>query len=124
MADEAEVCGCNGVSKGTIVKAIKEKGLFSLDDIRKHTKASSSCGSCSGLCEQILSATIGGAYTPAASNRKPVCGCTDYSHQEVRDAIRGEHLTTIDAIMRFLEWQTPDGCEKCRPCLLYTSRCV
>ncbi|ACV36058.1 nitrite reductase large subunit NirB [Accumulibacter sp.] len=119
MADSAEVCGCNGVSKGTIVKAIKEKGLFSLDDIRKHTKASSSCGSCSGLCEQILSATIGGAYTPAASNRKPVCGCTDYSHQEVRDAIRGEHLTTIDAIMRFLEWQTPDGCEKCRPALNY-----
>lgn len=28
MADTAEVCGCNGVTKGTIVKAIKEKGLF------------------------------------------------------------------------------------------------
>ena len=119
MADSAEVCGCNGVSKGTIVKAIKEKGLFSLDDIRKHTKASSSCGSCSGLCEQILSATIGGAYTPAASNKKPVCSCSDYSHQEVRDAIRAQHLTTIDAIMRFLEWQTPDGCDKCRPALNY-----
>ncbi|SBT05152.1 Nitrite reductase (NAD(P)H) [Candidatus Accumulibacter aalborgensis] len=119
MADSAEVCGCNGVSKGTIVKAIKEKGLFSLDDIRKHTKASSSCGSCSGLCEQILSATIGGAYTPAASNKKPVCGCSDYSHQEVRDAIRAQHLTTIDEIMRFLEWQTPDGCDKCRPALNY-----
>jgi nitrite reductase (NADH) large subunit len=26
MADSAEVCGCNGVSKGSIVKAIKEKG--------------------------------------------------------------------------------------------------
>jgi nitrite reductase (NADH) large subunit len=54
MADSAEVCGCNGVSKGSIVKAIKEKGLFTLDDIKKHTKAASSCGSCAGLCEQIL----------------------------------------------------------------------
>jgi len=119
MADSAEVCGCNGVSKGSIVKAIKEKGLFSLDDIKRHTKAASSCGSCAGLCEQILSATIGGAYTPAASNRKPVCGCTDHSHQEVRDAIRAQHLLSIDGVMRFLEWRTDDGCEKCRPALNY-----
>lgn len=38
MADDAEVCGCNGVNKGTICKAIKEKGLFTLDEVRKHTK--------------------------------------------------------------------------------------
>ena len=30
MADNAEVCGCNGVCKGTIVKAIQEHGLFIL----------------------------------------------------------------------------------------------
>ena len=28
MSDEAEICGCNGVCKGTIVKAISEKKLF------------------------------------------------------------------------------------------------
>ncbi len=119
MADSAEVCGCNGVSKGAIVKAIKEQGLFTLDGIKKYTKASSSCGSCTGLCEQILSATIGGAYTPAASNKKPVCSCTDHSHQEVRDAIRQQHLIKIADIMRLMEWTTPDGCEKCRPALNY-----
>src|SRR5690606_20411466 len=30
MPDSAEVCGCNGVYKGSIVKAIKEQGLFTL----------------------------------------------------------------------------------------------
>ena len=70
MADGAEVCGCNGVSKGAIVKAIKEKGLFTLDEVKKHTKAASSCGSCAGLVEQILASTIGGAYAPAASDKK------------------------------------------------------
>ncbi len=54
MPDSAEVCGCNGVTKGSIVKAIKEKGLFTLDEVKKHTKAASSCGSCAGLVEQIL----------------------------------------------------------------------
>ena len=51
MPDSAESCGCNGVCKGTIVKAIQEQGPFTLEDVRKHTKASSSCGSrVTGLC--------------------------------------------------------------------------
>ena len=33
------MCGCNGVCKGTIVKAIQERGLFTLDDVQ-NTKAS------------------------------------------------------------------------------------
>ncbi|MCO2764781.1 NAD(P)/FAD-dependent oxidoreductase [Pseudomonas aeruginosa] len=61
MPDTAEVCGCNGVCKGTIVKAIQEHGLFSVDEVKKHTKAASSCGSCAGLVEQILISTVGGA---------------------------------------------------------------
>ena len=37
MADSDEVCGCNGVSKGRIVKAIKDEGLFTLDEVRNCT---------------------------------------------------------------------------------------
>ena len=96
MADSAEVCGCNGVKKGTIVKAIREQGLFTLDEVRKCTKASGSCGSCTGLVEQILMMTAGAGYT-AAPKLKPVCGCTDANHQQVRDAIREQHLLTIAA---------------------------
>jgi nitrite reductase (NADH) large subunit len=48
MADTDEVCGCNGVTKGTICKAIKEKGLFTLDEVRKHTKASASAARAPG----------------------------------------------------------------------------
>ncbi|MBP6712238.1 MAG: nitrite reductase large subunit NirB, partial [Propionivibrio sp.] len=119
MADSAEVCGCNGVCKGTIVKAIKEKGLFTVDEVRKHTKASSSCGSCTGLVEQILASTVGGAYQPVESKDKAVCGCTDHSHGIVRAAIRDQHLLTIPEVMHFLEWKTPNGCASCRPALNY-----
>ncbi|HEY9397731.1 MAG TPA: (2Fe-2S)-binding protein, partial [Burkholderiales bacterium] len=119
MAETMEVCGCNGVCKGTIVKAIKEKGLFSLDEVRKHTKASSSCGSCTGLVEQILASTVGGAYQASDSKTKPVCGCTDYTHEDVRKAIRTQKLLSIPAVMHFLEWHTPNGCATCRPALNY-----
>ncbi len=118
MPDTAEVCGCNGVCKGTIVKSIKEKGLFTLEDVRKHTKASASCGSCTGLVEQILMFTAGGDYSVAAK-AKPMCGCTDHTHQEVRDAIRVEKLTSIAKTMEHLAWKTPNGCASCRPALNY-----
>ena len=114
----AEICGCNGVCKGTIVDAIKAKGLFTLDEVRRHTKASSSCGSCTGLVEQILMATAGADYS-ATPRQKPVCGCTERTHQEVRDAIRQQHLTTMADATAFLEWNTANGCATCRPALNY-----
>ena len=118
MADAAEVCGCNGVAKGTICKAIKEKGLFTLEDVRKHTKASASCGSCTGLVEQLLMATAGGDYS-AAPKQKAMCACTDRGHQEVREAIRDRHLVRAADVRTALGWRTPDGCASCRPALNY-----
>ena len=118
MPDTAEVCGCNGVNKGTICKAIKEKGLFTLDEVRKHTKASASCGSCTGLVEQILMFTAGGDYS-ATPKTKPMCACTDHGHQAVRDAIVKNRLHTIASVHAFLEWKTPDGCASCRPAVNY-----
>ncbi|MGQ0711483.1 MAG: nitrite reductase large subunit NirB [Rhodoferax sp.] len=118
MPDDAEVCGCNGVTKGTICKAIKEKGLFTLDEVRKHTKASASCGSCTGLVEQLLMFTAGGDYS-AAPKLKPMCGCTEHGHQAVRDAIVAQKLLSIGAVMRMLNWKTPNGCASCRPAINY-----
>ncbi|WEE78497.1 nitrite reductase large subunit NirB [Comamonas testosteroni] len=118
MADGDEVCGCNGVTKGAICKAIKDKGLFTLDDVRKHTKASASCGSCTGLVEQIIMFTAGGDYS-AAPKTKAMCGCTDHGHQAVRDAIRDHKLLSTDAVFRFMEWRTPNGCASCRPAVNY-----
>ena len=118
MTDDMEVCGCNGVCKGTITKAIKEKGLFTLDEVRKHTKASSSCGSCTGLIEQLLMFVAGGDYSATPKN-KALCGCTDHTHAEVRQAINKGHLLTIPQVMEMMNWRTPNGCATCRPAINY-----
>jgi len=118
MADSDEVCGCNGVTKGSICKAIKENGLFTLDEVRKQTKASASCGSCTGLVEQLLMFTAGCDYS-GAPKLKAMCGCTDHGHQAVRDAIRLHHLLTVDEVYRTLDWRTANGCSSCRPAVNY-----
>ncbi|WP_139558901.1 nitrite reductase large subunit NirB [Methylotetracoccus oryzae] len=122
LPDDAEVCGCNGVCKKTIVDAIVQQKLFTLEDVRAHTKASASCGSCTGLVEQLLHSTLGSDYsvTPA---KKPLCKCTERTHEEVRAAIRREGLKSIPAVMQFMEWGTVDGCASCRPALNYYLLC-
>lgn len=118
MADNDEVCGCNGVTKGAICKAIKDKGLFTLDEVRKQTKASASCGSCTGLVEQILMFTAGGDYS-ATPKLKPMCGCTEHGHQAVRDTIREQKMLTVGSVFKHMNWRTPNGCASCRPAVNY-----
>ncbi|MDF2368982.1 nitrite reductase large subunit NirB [Sneathiella sp.] len=117
LPDDAEICGCNGICKSQITTAITEKGLTSLDGVRAHTKASSSCGTCTGLVEQLLTVTLGDGYKPSAVT--PVCGCTDLGHDDVRHLIRAKSLKTLPAVMQALEWKTSCGCAKCRPALNY-----
>jgi nitrite reductase (NADH) large subunit len=68
--------------------------------------------------EQILATTLGGDYS-AAPKAKPLCKCTDYTHDEVQTAIKQQKLTSIRAVMDYMDWKTPDGCASCRPALNY-----
>ncbi len=122
MANTAEICGCNGVCKGDIVDAITRKNLFTLEDVRTHTKASSSCGSCTGLVEALLSHTLGGDYSESPA-KKPLCGCTEHNHDDIRAGIHDQELKSIPAVQEFFEWKTPNGCGKCRPALNYYLLC-
>jgi len=117
LPDEAEICGCNGVCKGKITGAITTLGLTTLDDVRAQTKASASCGSCTGLVEQLLKFTLGDSYNPAAV--QPMCACTELGHDDVRRLIVAKQLKSIPDLMQSLAWKTSCGCAKCRPALNY-----
>lgn len=114
---DAEICGCNGICKGQIVDAITDNGLTNLDDVRATTKASASCGTCTGLVEQLLKLSLGDRYNPSAV--QPMCGCTDLGHGDVRRFIVAKELKTIPDVLQELEWKTSCGCAKCRPALNY-----
>ncbi|MEM8631830.1 MAG: nitrite reductase large subunit NirB [Pseudomonadota bacterium] len=113
---DAEICGCNGICKSQITGAI-EGGAHSLDDVRAQTKASSSCGTCTGLVEQLLAVTLGDDFElPTA---KPMCGCTDLTHEDVRRLIKSKELKSQQAVWQELGWRTPNGCHVCRPAVNY-----
>jgi nitrite reductase (NADH) large subunit len=120
LSDEAEICGCNGVSKGTVVATIQQ-GACSLDAVRSQCKASASCGSCTGLVESLLNLTLGGEVQ---SGPKTLCKCTSFTHSDVRRLILEKQLKLIPQVMQELGWSTPDGCASCRPALNYYLLCA
>ncbi|RZM31407.1 MAG: NAD(P)/FAD-dependent oxidoreductase, partial [Sphingomonas sp.] len=122
LSDDAEICGCNGVSKGKVVATI-EGGACTLDAVRATCKASASCGSCTGLVEQILAVTLGDEY---AGERvaKTICKCSSFTHDDVRREIVAQDMKSIPEVMQKLHWTTPDGCSSCRPALNYYLLCA
>jgi nitrite reductase (NADH) large subunit len=122
LPDDAEICGCNGVCKGTIVTAITKNGLASLEEVRAQTKASASCGQCTSKVEALIASALGDDYQ--ASKRKPMCKCIDLTHEEVRGLIVSRHLDSMPAVMQELGWKTSCGCPSCRPALNYYLLCA
>ncbi len=120
LSDDAEICGCNGVSKGQVVACIAA-GNASLDAVRGSCKASASCGQCTGLVENLLALTLG---DDVASGPKTMCKCTSFTHDDVRREIVAQDMRSIPEVMQKLHWTTPDGCSSCRPALNYYLLCA
>ncbi len=111
---DAEICGCNGICKGQIEDAIAG-GAIDLGAVRAVTKASASCGTCTGLVEQVLAVSLGEDFVlPTA---QPICGCTSMTHEDVRRMIKSQKLTSMAAVWQECGWTTSCGCHICRPAL-------
>ncbi|WP_315761714.1 nitrite reductase large subunit NirB [Sphingomonas sp. Y38-1Y] len=120
LSDDAEICGCNGVSKGRVLACI-DGGAASLDAVRSGCKASASCGSCTGIVESLLALRLG---AEVEAGPKTMCKCTSFGHDDVRREIVAQGMRSIPEVMQKLHWSTPDGCSSCRPALNYYLLCA
>jgi nitrite reductase (NADH) large subunit len=118
MANDELVCGCNGVTKGTIVDAIQTLNLKTVEQVKGCTNASRSCGTCKSLVSDLLECTLGDEYSKA-DQKESICGCTTLTRDEIVQEIRQKSLTHIREVMNVLDWENDEGCSKCRPALNY-----
>jgi len=121
LPDDAEICGCNGISKGQIVAAI-QAGAHTLDTVKANSKAASSCGSCAGLVADLLGVTLGDTFK--MPEKEVICKCSDLSHDDLRKLIVAKDLKSIPQAMQELDWKTSCGCHICRPALNYYMVCA
>ena len=88
-----------------------------LDDVKRETKASTSCGGCSDVVERILETVLGSSFE-SDTGEKSICACTKYTRDDVIKNIREKELRSVGAVMETLGWETV-GCDECRPALNY-----
>jgi NAD(P)H-nitrite reductase large subunit len=50
------VCSCQGVTRGEIVHAIRDRALDTVEQVAEHTRASTGCGGCRPDIAALLSA--------------------------------------------------------------------
>lgn len=71
MADSELVCNCNTVTKGAVVAAIKGKGCKSREEVAACTTASTGCGSCAQLVDDLIQMVTN---APAPTQPAPMKG--------------------------------------------------
>lgn len=100
LPDHAQICNCNGVSKGCIKEAIQIGKCKSVTQVGAHTKAGTGCGSCKNLVMQLLEVYAGEIaedpsehyYVPGVPLPKP----------ELIAAIKAKGLKSVSAVFREL----------------------
>src|SRR5687767_11398149 len=114
MSDGATICGCIGVTKGTIIQAIHEKGVNTMSQLKECTRASTSCGSCTSLCQDLLR-----AVAPEFEDevKKVICACLPFAEDKLRDILRSQRLKSVQEVLEI--YGNGIGCEVCKPALSY-----
>jgi len=114
MADSETICGCLGVAKGTIIAAIHERGVNTMSQLKECTRASTSCGSCTSLCQRLLRAV---APEFEDERKTVICSCLPFAEDRLRDILRSQQLRSVQEVLEI--YGNGVGCEICKPALSY-----
>jgi len=114
VPDSETVCGCLGVTKGAIIHAIHEKGVNTMPQLKEITRASTGCGSCSAMCQQLLKAV---APDFREDGKSVLCGCVPFSQDNIREIIQTQRLKSVQDVLDI--YGDGVGCEICKPALSY-----
>ncbi|OBK50389.1 nitrite reductase large subunit NirB [Mycobacterium sp. 1081908.1] len=109
LADDAQVCNCNGVSKAAIVGCVKD-GQTSLAGVMSATRAGKGCGSCKGLVAQVVewaASEAGAAVSEDAQSSWYVPGIP-YEKPELMRLVRELELHSVSSVFAAL---APEGRE-------------
>ena len=113
LPDSAQVCNCNGVCKGEIAAAIRDKGLGSTQEVVTVTRAGAGCGSCKPLVKEILALERDGAAEEPAY----LCPCRKQTREEVAAVVREQGLESVSALGDACG--AGRDCGACKPGLAY-----
>ncbi|MFF3401257.1 nitrite reductase large subunit NirB [Streptomyces sp. NPDC002659] len=115
LPDDAVICSCHNVTKGTIRGAVTEHSCTTVPEVKKCTKAGTGCGSCVKVLGQLVNAEL---EASGVEVDKGLCGCFGQSRQELYEIVHTLRLTSYQEILDRHGRETArggNGCEICKP---------
>ncbi|MCB9202898.1 MAG: nitrite reductase large subunit [Flavobacteriales bacterium] len=110
LPDSAVICSCENVTKGTICNNLENGTFSSFGDITKNTKATTGCGGCKPLVNDLYKETL---KKLGKEVKEVVCEHFQYSRQELYDIVKIKGITSYEQLLN--EYGKGDGCEVCKP---------
>ncbi|MCZ1072071.1 nitrite reductase large subunit NirB [Rhodococcus sp. A5(2022)] len=105
LPDDAEVCSCNGVTKGAICGAIAD-GACDIAQVKACTGAGTTCGGCLPTVKQLLAAS-------GVVMSKALCEHFDQSRAELFQIVQATDTRTFSALIA--KYGRGTGCDICKP---------
>ncbi|NUP35851.1 MAG: FAD-dependent oxidoreductase, partial [Streptomyces sp.] len=115
LPDEAVICSCNNVTKGAIRAAVTDHSCTSVPEVKKCTKAGTSCGSCVKVLGQLVDAELEASGVEVDKGLCPDFAQTRAELYEIVLALRiSSYRELLDGHGREGA-RGGDGCEVCKP---------
>lgn len=115
LPDDAIICSCNNVRKGTIRGAVTEHNCTTVPEVKKCTKAGTTCGSCVKVLGQLVTAEL---EASGVEVDKGLCGCFAQTREELYEIVLALRVNTYqDLLDRYGRDSAKggDGCDICKP---------
>ena len=113
LSDDTQICSCNGVSKGEITCAIRERGLKAPSEVQAVTRAGTGCGSCKPLVAKLVEAETG----ESSSEQAYLCPCRMLTREQVAETIRHGGLRSASDVGEACG--AGRDCAACKPAVAY-----
>ena len=110
LPDDAQICNCNGVSKGKIISAVKA-GKRSLKVLCDATRAGTGCGSCKAQVQELLELASDGLVVDDPSIHYYVPG-VPYAKPELIKLIQEQGLRSVSSVFAALAGGKEDAKSK------------
>jgi nitrite reductase (NADH) large subunit len=110
LPDDAQVCNCNGVSKGKIIAAVKA-GKRNLKVLCDATRAGTGCGSCKPQVQELLELAADGLVVDDPSVHYYVPG-VPFPKPELITLIQEQNLRSVSAVFAALAGGKEDAKSK------------
>ncbi|MFJ9585037.1 nitrite reductase large subunit NirB [Streptomyces acidicola] len=115
LPDDAIICSCNNVRKGTIREAVTEHRCTTVPEVKKCTKAGTTCGSCVKVLGQLVTAEL---EASGVEVDKGLCGCFSQTREELYEIVLALRINTYQQLLDRYGREGArggDGCEICKP---------